>query len=117
MKRKLKKAKRFVSVLRIQKLPPEKVVELMNDVNEGRAVLLSVYSSRISQIFLSSDVLKNFVRDMQETRVSAMNKLMRKLSRRWYNEDQEGISSQKKRMDKKELSKSSPPGFHSKKML
>ena len=117
MKRKLKKAKRFVSVLRIQKLPPEKVVELMDDVNEGRAVLLSVYSSRISQIFLSSDVLKNFVRDMQETRVSAMNKLMRKLSRRWYNEDQEGIPSQKKHLDKKNVSSVAPPGFQSAKML
>ena len=112
-----KKRIKFVSVLRIQKLPAEKVVKLIEDMNDGKTALLSIYRSRAAQIGMKSDVLKNFVSDIQETRTSAMNKLMRTLSRRWYNEDQEGIPSQKKHLDKKNVSSVAPPGFQSAKML
>ncbi len=112
-----KKMTKFISVLRIQKLPPEKVVKLFEDMNDGKVALLSIYRSRSAQIGMKSDVLEKFVSDMQETRTSAMNKLIRKLSRRWYNEDQEGIPSQEEHLDTEDVSSVAPPGFHSTKML
>ena len=108
---------RHVSVMQIQRLPVDKVVELVEDFNNGKVMLVSLYRSRMAQIWMESATLDKFVRDMQGIRYGALNFLMKKLSRRWQIEDTEGIYSPEKQMDKAALSSIAPPGFHSAKVL
>ena len=108
---------RHVSVMEIQNLPPEKVIDLIERRNEGEIALLSIYHSRFAQIGLESPTLQRFVKRICDGNIGEINILMRKLSRRWHNEDQERLSTEKKRLDKKAVSSSSPPGFHSSKVL
>ncbi len=112
-----KKKVRRVSVLIIQKLPPEKVVELLEQVNEGKVVLVSIYRDRWEQIGVESKRLRRFARAWQGVKVGATTKLMRKLSRRWSYEDEERLPSPQKQLDKEGVPSSSPPGFHSAKVL
>ena len=112
-----KSSVRFVSVLEIQRLPAEQVVKLIEGMNDGRVVLLSIYPSVAHRIGLRSDRLSRFVRGMQDTRVGAMNRMMRKLSRRWHCEDEKRLSPKEEQLDTEKLQKAAPPGFHSSKML
>ena len=108
---------RRVSVLQVQRLPAEKVVELIEDFNDGKLILVSLYRSRMAHIHMESDTLDKFVRDIQGIRYGALNFLMKKLARRWQIEDTEGIHSPEERVDKEIVSSIAPPGFHSAKVL
>lgn len=108
---------RYISVLEIQRLPAEKIVQLLDEMNDGKVILLSIYRSRMEQIGCNSLQLHSFTKRMQRTVVGAMTQMMRKLSRRWHNENTKRIPAEEKRLDKKELSSAAPPGFHSAKML
>lgn len=113
----VKRKIRHISVMEIQNLPPGKIIDLIERFNEGEIALVSIYRSRLEQIGLKSPVLQRFVKKIRDGNVGEINILMRKLSRRWHNEDQKGLSAKKKRLDKKAVSASSPPGFHSSKVL
>ncbi len=108
---------RKVNVMSIQKYPPEKVVELFEDYNEGKVLLRSIYRDRWAQIGLESPTLDRFVRQMQGIQDSAIAILMRKLSKGWIYEDEKAISRQTKSKNSKTLHAISKTRFHRKKVL
>jgi len=115
MKRKNKIRK--VSVLEIQKLPAEKVIELFDQFNHRRIEFVSIYHDRWAQIGLESPVLSRFIERNQSERKSAINRIIIKLSRRWEHENEKELSEEAQRLGKKDISSIAPPGFHSAKML
>ncbi len=108
---------RRVSVMEIQKLPPEKIEELFDKLNEGKIVLVSIYPDRWSQIGLRSPKLKKFIARKQGLQTGAIAKMMKILSKEWLYEDEKRISRQAKSKNSKTLQTTSKTGLCGKKML
>ncbi len=108
---------RRISVMEIQRLPAEKVVELFERFNEHKIMLISIYHDRWAQIGLKSPILDDFINKYQAFQQGKMKIMMKKISRRWHNEESKDLPETKKQMDKGKISLAAPPGFHGKKML
>ncbi|MCD6595025.1 hypothetical protein J7L68_05040 [bacterium] len=112
-----KKKVRPVSVMEVQKLPPEKVEELFEDLNDGKIALISIYPDRWAQIGLHSPTLKRFIARKQGLQISSIAKMMKILSKEWLDEDAKRISQQTKSKNSKTLQTTSKTGICGKKML
>ena len=94
---------RFVSVLAIQRLPPEKIIELFDQLNRGDVILISIYPTRWAQIGLESPKLENFVRNQMDLKKSRISKIMAQLSKEWLYENEKRIYRRKKQKNPKTL--------------
>jgi len=115
--KKKRKRQRFVSVMEIQRLPPEKVVELFEQLNRGEVVLVSIYPDRWAQIGLKSPTLENFVQKTQGLATPYITKIMRTLSKEWFNENETTISGRAKQKNSKTLQILQKTGLYCEKVL
>ena len=112
-----KKKTRRVSVMEIQKLPPEKIEELFDKFNDGEIILVSIYPDRWSQIGLRSPTLKKFIAQKQGMQIGAIAKMMKILSKEWLDENEKRISRQAKSKNSKTLQTTAETGLCGKKMF
>ncbi len=103
MGKRRKKSPRRVSVLAIQRLPPEKIVDLFEQVNRGEVILLSIYPDRWAQIGLKSPALDKFAEKSAGLAKPQISKIIAQLSKRGFYEDQTAVSGQKKQENSKTL--------------
>ena len=92
---------RFVSVLAIQRLPPEKIVELFDQLNRGEVILISIYPDKWAKIGLESPKLENFTHHQMDLKKSRISKIMAELSKEWLYEDEKRIHRRKKQKNSK----------------
>lgn len=95
MNARMKKRRRFIPVMELQKMPAEKIIKLWKKWQAGEIAFISMYPSSQAKIELKTRKLKRFLRRHLSFRISKVSRTMKKFSRSWYVEDNEKRVSSK----------------------